>query len=410
MKAPISGSWSVQVPRSRFDWKSIRAQVDLPTLAEALLGPPVKRESGRSLWRCPFHDERSPSFGLEPRRPHWKCFGCGKGGDAADLVAEIEHLEFPASARRAAEIVGLYLPESGTYQPPKPKIQAPPPPPKPRGLGQSSGRKLVENALEALWSDSGARWLEYLRAERGLQDETIRAARLGWTPRADLVTREGKPYTASGIVIPWFDGDRLACIKLRRTDGRDPKYLEILRDAPKAFPNLARVRPGFPLVVVEGEFDALLLGQEIGTHAAVVTIGSASSALTSGLFRALLPASPWYLATDADDAGDKFAAGWPARARRIKPFGGVKDWTDLHATGFNRIRYHWFGLLPFRPSWEELESQRWGDEPASSEVPWADQNPQNQGSEPNDDVPISLEWLAEFNAGLSRNLGRCDTT
>jgi len=382
--------------RSGPDWRTIRDLVDLPSLAEALLGPPSRREGGRALWRCPFHEERSPSFVLEKGRATWRCFGCGEHGDGADLVGRLEHLEFPASAKRAAEIVGLYLPESGGYTPPTPRVQAPPPPAPsaPTGLDQASGFKLVDEAEALLWGKSGAPWLKYLREDRGLADETIREARLGWTPGADLKTRDGRPYRASGIVVPWLDEGRLASIKLRRTDGRDPKYLEILRDRPRAFPSLGKVEPGWPLVVVEGEFDALLLHQEIGDLAAVITIGSASSALTTDLLQSLLPASPWCIAVDADAAGEKFAAGWPARAKRVRPLGGEKDWSDLHRTGFNRIRYQWCGILPHpRP----LLDQTWHEAASYSE------NPDNRGFQRDAEAHrLDPEWLREFNARIGR--------
>ena len=76
------------------------------------------------------------------------------------------------------------------------------------------------------------------------------------------------------MVIPWLDGDRLALVKIRQPEGREPKYAEAFRDRPRVYPDPAVIEPGRPLVVVEGEFDALLLGQELRDLAAVVTFGS----------------------------------------------------------------------------------------------------------------------------------------
>jgi hypothetical protein len=170
------------------------------------------------------------------------------------------------------------------------------------------------------------------------------------------------------------------------------KYAEVFRNLPSAFPSLSVIRAGVPLVVVEGEFDALLLGQEIGDAASVLTVGSASTALTPELFRALLPASRWFVATDGDAAGDKFASGWPASAVRVRPFGGAKDWTDLHATGGRRIRYHWLPLLGFAAKWEELESQRWGPTLLPDAVLDAVGPP-----------PLDPAWLDELNRLLGRD-------
>ncbi|WP_337177678.1 CHC2 zinc finger domain-containing protein [Paludisphaera sp.] len=347
-------------PRPRFDWSLLRDQVDMAVVAEALLGQPHRQESGRLLWLCPIHAERTPSFTVQPGRRNWKCWGCGEQGDAADLVGKLEHLTFPHSARRAAEIAGVLLPDGG-FTPPRPRPSQPPPqPPQPSGLPGTDATRLVDEAAARLWTDAGREALEYLRGPRGLHDDSIRAARLGWTPPVAVPTRDGKVYRPSGVTIPWFDKGRLAMVKIRQGPGARMKYAEVFRDRPVAFPSLDAIRPGLPLIVCEGEFDAVLLNQEVGDMAAVVTVGSASTALTPGLLRSLLPATPWFIAVDADQAGDKFADGWPARAERVRPFGGEKDWTDLHATGRNRIRYHWLPLLGFKAKWEDLEPQRWG--------------------------------------------------
>ncbi len=178
---------------------------------------------------------------------------------------------------------------------------------------------LLTEAATRLWTPEGTETLTYLHG-RGLRDETIRAARLGWTPGVMIPTREGdRCYQARGVVIPWFDGDRLALVKIRQPEGREPKYAEAFRDRPRVYPDPAVIEPGRPLVVVEGEFDALLLGQELRDLAAVVTLGSASSRPDLAARSEMLAAAPWYIATDADEAGDKAADGWPAVARRVRP-------------------------------------------------------------------------------------------
>ena len=94
-----------------------------------------------------------------------------------------------------------------------------------------------------------------------------------------------------------MDRDRLAMVKIRRPSGKEPKYAEAFRDRPAIFPAPSVVRPGKPLVIVEGEFDALLLGQELADLAAVVTLGSASSRPEGSTYLAMLPAPAWYVAT-----------------------------------------------------------------------------------------------------------------
>ena len=64
---------------------------------------------------------------------------------------------------------------------------------------------------------------------------------------------------------------------------------------------------------------------------------------------------------DADGAGDRSAEGWPARAIRVRPPSPHKDWGELHAAGFNLIRYFWHRILATPTPWEELARERWGD-------------------------------------------------
>jgi hypothetical protein len=203
--------------------------------------------------------------------------------------------------------------------------------------------------------------LAYLEC-RGLTHETIRRHRLGWTPEVKLPTADGRrTWRASGIVIPWFEGDRLSLVKIRQPASRKPKYAQAFSDRPRIYPGPEAIRPGMPLIAVEGEFDAMLLGQELGDLACVVTLGSASSRPEGELYRAMLRCPRWYAAHDADDAGDRAAVAWPSRAVRVRPPAPDKDWTEVHAAGFNRLRYLWGGILrrPGTP-WEELAAQRWG--------------------------------------------------
>ena len=127
--------------------------------------------------------------------------------------------------------------------------------------------------------------------------------------------------------------------------GRNPKYGEAFRDRPAIYPAPSQVKPGKPVVICEGEFDALLLGQEIGDLVQVITLGSASNKPAGPVLDLMLTAPIWYLALDADQAGDKSAADWPARARRVRPPAPHKDWGEVHAAGFNLIRYVWCGIL-----------------------------------------------------------------
>ena len=63
----------------------------------------LRRVGTRWQGLCPFHDERTPSFSVDPERKLYHCFGCQKGGDAIGFVQEVEGLDFPESVEALAE-------------------------------------------------------------------------------------------------------------------------------------------------------------------------------------------------------------------------------------------------------------------------------------------------------------------
>ena len=142
----------------------------------------------------------------------------------------------------------------------------------------------------------------------------------GWSrPSRSRPGRGTAAIKPEGWLSRGSTGTGLALVKIRQPEGRKPKYAEAFRDRPRVYPDPAVIEPGRPLVIVEGEFDALLLGQELRDLAAVVTLGSASSRPDLAARSEMLAAAPWYIATDADEAGDKAASGWPAVAIRVRP-------------------------------------------------------------------------------------------
>jgi len=85
-------------------------------------------------------------------------------------------------------------------------------------------------------------------------------------------------FRFSGIVIPWRAGGtplgsaRLTRIKIRRIADGKPKYAEAYSDGPLIYPDPAAIRPGRPLIICEGEFDCMLLAQQL-PEASVITLG-----------------------------------------------------------------------------------------------------------------------------------------
>jgi DNA primase len=193
----------------RVDWRELRDRIDLSALAADLMGPPAgrrgERSEGRLWWLCPLHDDRNPSLCVDPAKGAWRCYGCGASGSAADLVMGVNRVAFGEAVRWLDEWAGGSPPPSRSIRPQAVARKAPErPEARPSGLPEADARVLVAEAADRLWRPEGAEALDYLRG-RGLADETIRGAGLGWTPGANIPKRDGGTYRALGVVVPWRD-------------------------------------------------------------------------------------------------------------------------------------------------------------------------------------------------------------
>ncbi|HXA54497.1 MAG TPA: DNA primase [Solirubrobacteraceae bacterium] len=137
------------------------------------------RRAGPSAYEglCPFHDERTPSFGIDPARKLYYCFGCQAKGDVFTFVRETENLDFTGALELLADRCGVEL-EREAEDP-----------------GEAERRRERERLLEllartaayyerCLWESSeAARARAYLEG-RGLREETLRAFGVGYAPSA----------------------------------------------------------------------------------------------------------------------------------------------------------------------------------------------------------------------------------
>ena len=130
---------------------------------------PLKPAGANWRARCPFHEERTPSFMVSKAKQIWHCFGCGEGGDIFGFIMKQEGLEFPDALRLLADKAGVQI-----------KFEDP---------AIRSERQRMFNLLEAavsfwsevLWQERAAETARrYFMEERKLKPETIRAWRLGY--------------------------------------------------------------------------------------------------------------------------------------------------------------------------------------------------------------------------------------
>ena len=85
--------------------QSIQSQVNILDIVGQFV---QLRKQGKSLFgRCPFHDERTPSFTVTEEKQLFHCFSCGRGGNVFNFMQELENLSFPESVVRVAELSNI---------------------------------------------------------------------------------------------------------------------------------------------------------------------------------------------------------------------------------------------------------------------------------------------------------------
>jgi len=289
------------------------------------------RKSGRD-WsaRCPFHDERSPSFTVSPAKQFYHCFGCGAHGSAIGFLMNYDRMEFPDAVEELAQRVGLKVPYEG------------------------GGARPVEDSTDLYTLlDAAAKFYQRELAKsdkarayfdsRGLDAATLERFGLGYAPdqwdalksalgtttqRSALLEKAGLiksgergkyEYFRNRVMFPIADrrgrtiafGGRI----LEKTEDSGPKYLNspettLFHKGQQLFA-LWQVRQAHAkiprLIVVEGYMDVIALFQH-GVTQAVATLGTATTRDHAELlFR---NCADVYFCFDGDRAGR--GAAWKA--------------------------------------------------------------------------------------------------
>ena len=332
---------------------------------------------------CPFHDERTPSFGINPAEKVYHCFGCQASGDAFTFVMETEGVDFKGALELLADRykVALELEDED-----------------PRAAEQRRRRERLLELLERtatfylrqLWESREAERARRYLADRGLQEATLREFRVGYAPsawdtvlnasrRAGFGNRElydaglaqrsqktGKIYDRfrSQIIFPLADArGRVRGFAGRSLlpddERRGPKYVnspesELFHKGRQLFgADLARApaAKAGAVVVAEGYTDVLALHQA-GVRNSVAIMGTALTDDQVGELARLAPVVQ--LALDADSAGRdamlraaRLAAGRKLELRVVALPGGEDPADLVQRAGAEEIEKRIAASVPF---------------------------------------------------------------
>jgi DNA primase len=132
---------------------------------------------------CPFHGEKTPSLSVHATRQFFHCFGCGVSGDVFAFVQKIENITFPEAVRAVAQKLGIAMPRV-SYSSPVEAKEA-----RMRTVLLEVHERACAFFQECLRRPEGAHAREYL-AGRGLDEETIKAFRIGYAPDSGFLLRD----------------------------------------------------------------------------------------------------------------------------------------------------------------------------------------------------------------------------
>ena len=314
------------------DVAAVRERTDIVKLVSGYL---TLKKAGhdRFVGLCPFHTEKTPSFGVSPSKGLYHCFGCGKGGDAIGFLRDVEHLEFAEAVERLAKDAGVALRYEGDT-PAERRVAS-----KRQALvraNEAAFELYHQTLLEAKEGEEARAYLE----TRGIDREVAAEFEIGYAPASPdfLLRRLVKSLSAellveAGLAAQDQEGNVRDRFRRRITfpvhdlsgkavgigarilpGGREdgPKYLNspetpVYRKAEVLY-NLQRAKASATrsgeLFLVEGYTDVIAMVRAGVTN----TVATCGTALGEGHFRlASRFAQRMVLAFDSDDAGARAA-------------------------------------------------------------------------------------------------------
>ena len=300
----------------------IRARLDIVDVVSGYV-PDLKRTGSSYKARCPFHQERTPSFVVFPDRQTWRCFGgCATGGDMFSFVMRTENTDFTGAMRILAAQAGVRIEERRERNDDDPLY----------ALNDAAQQFFKQSFI----ADRGAQARAYVEG-RHVGEEAAARFGIGYAPssggellrslgalgfgnelllRSGLVLRgdDGSPSRdmfRGRLMFPLRDTEgRIAGFAGRSLDGSDPKYINTPQtsvfDKGRMLYALDRAREAIgaegEAVVVEGYMD-VIAAHEHGYRNVVASMGTALTETQVALLKAR--AQRIVLALDADAAGQE---------------------------------------------------------------------------------------------------------
>jgi len=166
--------------------EQVKARADIVEV----IGERVELRRAGSTFKacCPFHNEKTPSFTVNPAEGFFKCYGCGEGGDVFAFLQKYDRMEFPDAVKMLAGRYGVTVEEDG-----RPQTEAE----KAAKNKKKEERKVAEAWLlrvhqvaqehysELLWHDEYGKEARDFLDLRGITEETARAWGLGYAPKRE---------------------------------------------------------------------------------------------------------------------------------------------------------------------------------------------------------------------------------
>ena len=289
----------------------------------------LKRAGSNLNGRCPFHNEKTPSFTVFPATKSFYCFGCGAGGDVISFIMRSENLDYREALEFLAARAGITIPDDNERT----------------SESSVSRKRIYEMNMEAakffrncLFDENyGKEAMAYLHEERKLSMATIKHFGLGFSPNnawlltnhmkklgytdEELVTgflcgksqKSGRlyDYFRNRVIFPIIDtSGNIVAFGGRVMDDSKPKYLNT-SDTP-AFKksrhlfalNYAKKHCEEQMMLCEGYMDVIAM-HAAGFENAVATLGTAITSEQARIFAKYT--KKVIICYDADDAGQNAA-------------------------------------------------------------------------------------------------------